>query len=257
MSEEPADDPDEIIVCRVTTWYYRRMGLLAAMFLGMGLYFFYDGKVGYPRDNEIAAKKEWFEDTVLSEYDAEKARGEAAAQEWVKQARVKDREDKPWISTPTLQEPRWNDYAAARNWPEKPKKHSVEEIEQQFYWGGAMLLGAVIAGVLVLWNHNKRLTGHPDHMILPNGTNVRFVNVFKVDKRKWDNKGFAYAHYREGEGRAAHRAVIDDLMYGGAGRVLDRLLSQFNGELIEKIPDDDEVVTEASAGEGTPPQNAP
>ena len=50
-----APDPNDPIVCRVTPWYYRRMGLLAAMFLGMGAYFFYDGRVGYPKENAAAA----------------------------------------------------------------------------------------------------------------------------------------------------------------------------------------------------------
>lgn len=249
MSQETATDPNEVIVCRVTTWYYRRMGLLAAMLLGMGLYFFYDGKVGYPKDNMIAAKKAWFEDTVMKEYDVAKSQGEIMLGEWVKKAR-----EKGWIVKSTTDSPRWDDYAAPYGWDSNPKKHSPEEIEQQFYWGGAMILGAAVAGLLVLINHRKTLVGHPDHMILPNGGTVRFADVFKVDKRKWDNKGLAYAHHREGEGSPARRATIDDLMYGGAGKVLERLLSQFSGELIEKVPEDEEPAAEAPETSGNAPR---
>lgn len=240
-----APDPNEPIVCRVTPWYYRRMGLLAAMLLGMGAYFFYDGRIGYPKENEAAAKKAWFEREVIgstekkdreieSYEEAQKAGAEHTAA-WVKMAR-----ERGWIVSPALNEPRWLDYAAAHDWPESPEHHSDEDIVQQFYWGAAMFLGAAIAGALVLRNHNKILTGHPDHMVMPNGVAVRYADVTCVDKRKWENKGLAHIHYRESGSGPARRVTIDDLMYGGAERVLNRLVSQFKGELIEKLPEEDE-----------------
>ena len=82
-------------------------------------------------------------------------------------------------------------------------------------------------------------------MIMPNGAEVRFADVFRVDKRKWDNKGLAYVYHRSGG--AGKRAVVDDLKYDGAGRVLDRLLAQFNGELIEKVQDVNEDETPSQA----------
>jgi hypothetical protein len=61
-----------------------------------------------------------------------------------------------------------------------------------------------------------------------------------VDKRKWDNKGLAYAwHQTEPSGREK-RVVIDDLKFGGADRVLERLLGAFKGELIEKVVEAEE-----------------
>lgn len=242
-----APDPHDPIVCRVTAWYYRRMGLLAAMFLGMGLYFFYDGKIGYPKENVAAERKAQFEREVIggpNGYEAATNGGEEFTAEWVKMAR-----EKGWIVSPALNEPRWADYAAPRSWPENPKHHSEDEIRQQFYWGAAMLLGAAIAGALVLRNHNKVLIGHADHMVVPNGVRVRYDDVFRVDKRKWDNKGLAQVHYREGEGRV-RRVTIDDLMFGGAEKVLNRLLSSFKGELIEKLPEE-EVPSDVAATAGT------
>src|SRR6185503_248886 len=92
-----AVDPNEPIICRVTTWYYRRMGLLAAMFLGMGAYFFYDGRAGYPKENEAAAKKAWFErevigsaekkDREIESYEEAQKAGEEHTAAWVKMAR--------------------------------------------------------------------------------------------------------------------------------------------------------------------------
>lgn len=231
---------DGVIVCRVTRWYYRRMGLLTAMFIGMGLYFFYDGKWGYPKKNEIADKKEWFEKEVVGtgeppapgSYEAAKAKGPDAVVQWMAEARAQQ-----WVISPQMKEPRWDDYAAPQGWPSNPKKYSAEEIEQQFWWGGAVTAAGIFTFFMILMNRNKTLVGHLEYMIMPNGREVRYDQVYKVDKRKWDNKGLAYAYHRSSDNSGSRKAVIDDLKFGGADKVLSRLLSTFNGELIEKVAD--------------------
>ncbi len=245
MSDSPPPATPGVIVCPVAPWYYRRMGLLSLVLVAAGLYFLYDGKWGYPRANRAAVAKDWFESEVLADYDAAVAKGPDAAKAWVAEARAKG-----WINKPELEQPRWSDFAAKYGWAENPKLYSDAEIREQFYWGGGMILCAAIVGVVVLLNHNKRLVGHEDHLVLPNGSKVWFREVFKVDKRKWDLKGLAYAWHRpEGSGGPGHRATIDDLKYDGAGKVLDRLLTQFKGELIEKIVEPEP----AAAGESDAP----
>ncbi|MDB6120958.1 MAG: hypothetical protein JWO08_4739, partial [Verrucomicrobiaceae bacterium] len=61
------------------------------------------------------------------------------------------------------------------------------------------------------------------------------------DKRKWAVNGLAFVHYREGGEGSEKKVKIDDLMFDGAGRVLDRLLASFKGELIEKVLDEEPV----------------
>jgi len=238
--------PDATITCQVTPWYFKRMGLMVAMFVAMGAYFCYDGKFGYPKANLVAEKKAWYEKEVIGTkddpgtYEEAKAQGDEAVAAWMKQAR-----DKGWVIKADLKEPRWDDYAAPHGWASKPKLYSPEEIEQQYQWGGGMFLGAVITGLMVLFSRNKTFIGHASDMVMPDGKTVRFADVFKVDKRKWDNKGLAYAYYRETEGGPERKAVIDDLKYDGAVHVLDRLLAQFSGELIEKIADPEDEGEEA------------
>lgn len=223
--------PDEVITCRVTRWFFQRMGILAAMLVGMGLYFCYDGKFGYRKDNEKAEKKEWFETTFIKSFDEARAAGKL--EDWKARAQAQ--------GLPTGENgepPKWNTYSAQLGWNENVKKHSEEEIAQQFLWGGAMLAVALFVGLKVLLDFNKKLIGHPELMIMPNGAEVRFADVFKVDKRKWPVKGLAYVFYRSGG--TERRAVVDDLKYGGADKVLERLIASFKGELIEKAPDEDE-----------------
>lgn len=251
--------PQEIIVCRVTRWYYRRMGLLTAMFIGMGLYFFYDGKWGYPKKNQIAEKKDWFEKEIVGtgetpaegSYEAAKAKGPDSITQWMAEARAQK-----WVISPQMQEPRWDDYAAPHGWPSTPKKYSTEEIEQQFWWGAVVIAAGIFTGILILTNRKKTFTGYPEHMLMPDGREVRYDQVFKIDKRKWDNKGLAYAYYKSTENNASKKAVIDDLKFGGADKILTRLLSNFSGELIEKIIDPEDTPTntaEPTSSESTPP----
>ncbi len=223
----------------MTPWFYRRMGILAAMLLFMGLYFIYDGKFGYAKDNAIAEEKVKFDGELLKSFDDAKKSGRL--DEWIARAKA---EGKP--SGEDGEPPKWASYAAQHGWPEQPKKHGEDEIRQQFEWGGGMLLLCFIVVVKVLLDRGKKLTGHEQHMIMPDGGEVRFADVFKVDKRKWDHKGLAYVYHRTAG--VERRAVVDDLKYDGAVRVLERLLAQFSGELIEKVPEP-EAAPASTAGD--------
>lgn len=251
MSDSSTSAKPGVIVCPVSPWFYRRMGLLALLLVGMGLYFIYDGRFGYPKSNKAAETKAWFEREVLGEYDAAVAQGPEVARAWVEAARRRG-----WMIKPELEQPRWSDYAAPHGWAENPTYYTPQQIREQFYWGGAMIVAAACVGIVVLLNHNKRLVGHPDHMVMPNGRTVPFKDVYKVDKRKWDIKALAYVYYREGgEGQPERRAVIDDLKYDGAGLVLDRLMEQFKGELIEKVAEPDDEPSDVSTEEPSPPRS--
>lgn len=215
------------IVCRVTPWYFRRMGMMSAMLIGMGLYFLYDGKYGYPKANEIAEKKEWFEQTILKGYD--EAQAANRLEEWVKET-----EAQGLPAGKNGEPPRWVSYAAERGWPEKPHKYTDREITEQFWWGGATALIGLMVAINMLLNRTKVLHAEEDHWTTPEGVKIPFSKVFRIDKRKWDNKGLAYAWYRDAPEGPEKKAIIDDLKFDGAVRVLDRLLGRFKGELIEK-----------------------
>lgn len=219
--------PDTPIICRVTPWYFKRMSMMAGMLAVFGLYFLYDGKFGYPKANTIADKQVWFEEVVLKSYDEAKAGGKL--EQWTTDAQAQG-----WPTGRDGEAPRWISYAAKNGWPEKPHRYTEKEIQDQFWWGGGTLLVGLGVLVVMLLNKNTTLRAESDHLILPNGGKVFFADAFKVDKRLWDNKALAYVWHRPAGGKES-RAVIDDLKYDGAGRVLERLLGQFKGELIEKI----------------------
>jgi hypothetical protein len=227
LSTEPADEP---IVCRVTLWYYRRIGLIAGMCVVFGLYFLYDWKMGYPKTNAIAAKQEWFEKELLPSYDVAQKAGKL--EEWKRQA-----EAQGWPTGKAGEPPKWLHYAAVQGWPEKPKRFTQKEVDEQWWWGMGTLCVGFAAGGVLLVNRSKVLRAEADHWVTPEGQKIRFADVVRVDTRKWDGKGLAYVWHQTEAGSRPQRAVIDDLKFGGADRVLLRLLAGFKGELIEKVAD--------------------
>lgn len=232
ISPASASEP---ILCRVTSWYYRRMGMLAGLFLVFGLVFLYDGVWGYPKVVAIAQEKEKFMKEFLPSFEA--AKKEGRMEQWLADAKAK--------GMPTGVDgdsPRWKSYAAKNGWEEEPKLYSQREIDEQFYYAYGCLAGALIAGFLILLNRGKVLRGEADHWVTPEGLQIRYADVFRVDKRKWEHKGLAYAWYRK-QGGAEKRAVFDDLKYGGTDKILERLLACFSGELIEKVSESESTET--------------
>ena len=275
------------IRCKVAFWYYRRMALIAVLLTAGGLWFMYDGKVGWPKKNVVALAKEAFDagkrdiswgdftqssekftDAAISDDEAleliEEAHGEGAKpmpwEEFVISPSGKDAlakadegqlkaafaagggEDASWgkyaneNSLPldkaaaeadektgidgfvalkgafdsASRSREWSTYGAntgRKGWGAKePKYHSSSEISGQYAFAYA-LFG--IAAAMVVWtliNSRRQLSGDADSITSETGTRVPFDAVFRVDKRKWDNKGLAYVHYKD-EGGSDKRLV--------------------------------------------------
>jgi hypothetical protein len=181
------------------------MGLVAAMCGVFAILFFKDGAVGYPKEAQAAAVWEDYKKVALDGYD------EA----------VKGNSLEAWTAAM------------------KAKGYGIQD-NGQFYWGYAMVAVVLFCGIHVLLNRKKTLRADHDHFITPDGKKVMFADTYRIDKRKWEVKALAYVYYKEGGVGAEKKATIDDLKYHEAGRVLDALLAQFKGEIIEKVAEPEE-----------------
>ncbi len=239
MSSDSTSPP---IVCPVSKWYYRRYGQMAAMFLVFAVWFYKDGAWSWPKENAMAVERTRYEAEVTDAFAKAKAAG--ALDTWRSEAQAKG------IVFNQQGEPQsWAAYAAKKGWPEKPKKRTETEIGQQFYWSGAMGVGLLIIAGIVLLNRSKKLVGQHDHLILPDGRRVNHADAFRIDARKWENKGLAYVSYREGADGLVQKAVIDCLKFQDGEKVYDQLIANFHGELIEKRMDADEPEEPAESSE--------
>ncbi len=193
---------------------------MTAMFVGFGLYFFYDGFIGYPKKNKRFLAHQKFEERDERKKAFEEEGG--VESEW---AAIAEGEGFP--------EGTWEDFATEQGWPEKPPE-KLYSTTDQFVCGGLCVgVGLFILGTMFL-NRRRKVTADADSFTTPKGESVPFASAFRVDKRKWDNKGLAYVYYRD-EADKERRAVIDDLKFDGADKILDRLMDNFEGELIERI----------------------
>jgi len=129
-------------------------------------------------------------------------------------------------------EDKWLKLSAEKGWdrvPDEINQHKIDE-QKNFAVGLAVLAGVVLA--VFLFNRGKTLHADDDSFRTPGGERVLFRSAYKIDKRKWRHKGLAVVYYRDESG-AEKKAIIDDLKYGGADQVLERLLSQFEGEIVD------------------------
>lgn len=216
----------EEITCRITPWYTKRMSLMTVMFVGFGLYFFYDGFIGYPKKNKIFREHERF---MKIQEEKETFLAESGTNvEW---ADVVEEKGYPAQSD-------WVGFAAENGWPEEPPE-KIHTTEDQFFFGTLCVgIGLVVLGTMFA-NRKRVLRADVTSLTTPKGERVPFASAFRVDQRKWDHKGLAYVYYREGEGKV-RRAIIDDLKFGGADAIRKRLLANFDGDLVERLPATDE-----------------
>jgi hypothetical protein len=230
-SESPsAPDAGGEIVCRTTRWYFNRLGLMFLLVAGFCGAFLFDGLVRYPKQIAVYQEYRSFKDREEA-YDRFMAAGQSA--EWASYAA-----ERGW---PPGEPPRWAAYALEKNLDAEPPERTPKHITEQFVF--AAITAAIALAILATYLLNRKnvLRADANSFTTPSGHRVPFDSVFRIDKRKWKYKGLAYVHYRPEDGGPARRAAIDDLKFGGAGAVLDRLLGQFEGELIDRIEPGDEA----------------
>ncbi len=194
----------EPIICRSTRWYHiRRIPMLLLVF-GYCAWFIYDWQIGYPRARE--AQMEW--NRIKEEKGPEKVAEIEAA---------------------------YAPIAKEKGWPEKVDES--KDYDWLIKWeqpAFAILTGA--GGLLMLYFYIRTTRGvlraDDTSFSTAGGQHVPFASAFRIDRRKWDHKGLAYVYYKDDKG-GEKRAVIDDLVFGGAVKVLERLQANFKGEVID------------------------
>jgi len=199
----------ETIVCRSTFWYHWRRIAMMVLVFGFCGWFVYDWQVGYPRKREAVV--EWMKLRESMGKDAPEKDVDAAYAKLAAEKGLNEEVEKKHLDLN-----HWN-------WQ--------INVEQPASAAIAGILGLVMLYFFIR-TVRGRLTADADSFTTPAGQRVPFASAFRIDRRKWDHKGLAYVYYKDAGG-AEKRAVIDDLVYGGAVQVLDRLQANFKGEIID------------------------
>ena len=226
-----SEPSDSLIECRVTRWYYWRMVKLGLLFLAGALWFGFDAFIGYPSGNVIARHHAWFEDKIQATYYQHVSTGEL--DQWYQTA-----EEKNWPAGRHGQAPTWSAYAADNGWPAVPPKfRSDEEIRTQYFLMLAALIGLLVTCLVTILHRKLPLLSERDSFTTPNGVKIPFSTISKVDRRHWQNRGFARITYDDHNGKAA-KTVINHFKFGGADKILDRLIANFTGVVIDETTDE-------------------
>lgn len=167
------------------TWRNRQL-MIAAFLAAFGLWFIYDGALGWPAKNKVHAA-----------YEQMKEEGRTTAE--------------------------WEEYSRKMGWPRKPPEHAydADQIRQQFYLAGLAFAGGATALVILFLSSKRTVRADEEAAYGEKNQRVPFSSVTAVDKKKWDSKGIAIAHYRSQDG--AGKLVIDDYKYQGAEAILKRI----------------------------------
>lgn len=193
--------------------YLRRYAIMAAICIGAGLWFAYDGFIGYPAKLPAAEA-----------YD---------------EIRDKDAEER-------IEE--WREMAQENGWSKSTPKKTAEEVRDdivgQYFWMSLCLIGGIPAVLYFLNCRGTWVEATEEGLKTSWGQNVNFANVSKLDKKRWAKKGIAKATYTEGEMQKTF--VFDDFKYEREplGDMLRRLEGILDREQIVGGPTEEETDAE-------------
>lgn len=161
------------------TWI-RRQIFITVFLVGLGLWFFYDGKIGFPNKNERFVAHQKFGDNSTD----------------------------------------WEKYAKSRGWPKRPPErlYKQADIVVQYILGAFSVLGGFAALGLLFRSKGRTVSSEGNAYYAENGQRVPFDAVVSIDKRKWDSKGIAVLSFKDGARTA--KAIVDDYKFAGADQIL-------------------------------------
>lgn len=191
--------------------YLMRYLIMAAICIGGGLWFAYDGFIAWPRDLPAA---EAF-DQLREIQDAEERMG------------------------------KWEALATENGWAKSTPKKTAEElrgdIRGQYYWMALCFVAGIPALVYYFASRGTWVESTPQGLKTSWGQEVDFQSVTLLNKRRWAKKGIAKAYYTQGG--AAKIFTFDDFKYEREplGNMLRRLEQQLTPDQIVGGPTEAET----------------
>jgi hypothetical protein len=172
----------------VSRGYLMRLGIVGLFCAFGAAYFFYDHKIGYPTKREAGIHYLEFKEENVGKDELE------IFEDWKVEA-VK----RGWSPENPLD-------------PDTDKPLSETKIQGQLYW--AMLAGVIAMGFLGRFAFMLTRWVECDEASLRDaaGRETRFSHITELDKKKWANKGIAFAHYKTEKGQSG-KIRLDDFYF--------------------------------------------
>lgn len=182
------------VVARISKEWRRRMLFLFFMIFGIAAWFLYDGYIMWPGEQERYVEYTEIRDALIESGKAEDEESPAVELAWQRHAR-----DVGHIK-------------------KVPKERTDSAIGEQRTIGWVMMFGALGFGVWIAWNHTRSVRAEGETVIGASGERVELDDIIAIDRKKWKNKGIAYAIY-EVDGRQ-RRLCLDDHKFIGCEAIM-------------------------------------
>lgn len=247
------------IICRPTRDTFVRFAIVLAAFFGFGLYFFYDGAIGYRKANEVYFSYQAFAElgkdaSAATAWEAEKAMqplisAEQVEGEWIVEgkyplpancdaARTTPAEAADHAAMSKSWAECWTAYTARMHYPVKPAEHPYDTaaIREQWIAGGVCMCISAIIIFFILRTRSRVMSLRGD-TVTACGQTFQVADISRLDLRQW-GKGFKGIAYATVNGR---KIRLDGMTYGGfdpvagqpAEEFMNALLARYQGEILE------------------------
>ena len=261
----------ERLVCKPTPWFLLRAAAMLLMFGIFTVLFFADAKSGYQEKNLSYYLGKTFEQ-AREEFSAK--HGAMSPTEWRALAESRTvllpedhsilpegtRIPMPWpavlhdydamkASLGQEQSKLFNDYRLAADIKKDAPEHEYNagKIREQWVVFGICLAASIVTAVFLIRTLGRSIAIDDEALYPAGGGKIPFADLVRLDLRKWDTKGLAFA-WAKTAGGADRKVRIDGLTYGGfkkeqeepAERLMRRLRENFSGEIVEYVAAEEE-----------------
>ena len=182
------------VVARISKEWRRRMLFMFFMILGIAAWFLYDGYILWPDEAQRHVEYLEIKDTLIEAGDAVDEESTSVRLAWERHAREMD---------------------YRRN---IPKERMDDDIREQREIGWVMIIGALLYGVWIAWNHTRQVSAEGDIVIGASVERVDINSITAIDRKKWKDKGIAYGIYEEGGKQ--RRLCLDEHKFRGCEAII-------------------------------------
>ena len=182
------------VVARISKEWRRRMLFMFFMIFGIAAWFLYDGYILWPDEAQRHVEYLEIKDTLIEAGDAVDEKSTSVRLAWERHAREMD---------------------YRRN---IPKERMDDDIREQRVIGWVMIIGALLYGVWIAWNHTRQVSAKGDIVIGASGERVDINSIAAIDRKKWKDKGIAYGIYEEGGKQ--RRLCLDEHKFRGCEAII-------------------------------------
>ena len=182
------------VVARISKEWRRRMLFMFFMIFGIAAWFLYDGYILWPDEAQRHVEYLEIKDTLIEAGDAVDEESTSVRLAWERHAR---------------------EMYYRRN---IPKERMDDDIREQHVIGWVMIIGALLYGVWIAWNHTRQVSAEGDIVIGASGERVDINSITAIDRKKWKDKGIAYGIYEEGGKQ--RRLCLDEHKFRGCEAII-------------------------------------